>query len=67
MPGKLVLVKVQSGQTVQAGDELAVMEAMKMELSIKAPSNGNITAVLAEAGRVLDADAGIFSWEPAHD
>jgi 3-methylcrotonyl-CoA carboxylase alpha subunit len=67
MPGKLVLVKVQSGQTVQAGDELAVMEAMKMELSIKAPSNGNITAVLAEAGRVLDAEAGIFSWEPAHD
>jgi biotin carboxyl carrier protein len=43
------------------------MEAMKMELSIKAPSNGNITAVLAEAGRVLDAEAGIFSWEPAHD
>ncbi|MFY8206194.1 MAG: acetyl-CoA carboxylase biotin carboxyl carrier protein subunit, partial [Arenimonas sp.] len=67
MPGKLVLLKVQSGQTVQSGDELAVMEAMKMELSIKAPGNGSITGVLAETGSVLDADAGIFTWEPAHD
>jgi 3-methylcrotonyl-CoA carboxylase alpha subunit len=67
MPGKLVVLKVQSGQSIQAGDELAVMEAMKMELSIKAPGKGSITGVLAEAGRVLNADAEIFSWEPAHD
>ena len=67
MPGKLVVLKIQSGQQVRAGDELAVMEAMKMELSIKAPGNGSITGILAEAGTVLDADAGIFSWEPAHD
>ena len=67
MPGKLVLLKAQAGQKITAGDELAVMEAMKMELSIKAPGNGSITGILAEAGTVLDADAGIFSWEPAHD
>ena len=67
MPGKLVLLKAQTGQKVAAGDELAVMEAMKMELSIKAPSKGSITGILAEAGSVLDADAGIFTWEPADD
>ena len=67
MPGKLAVLKVQSGQSVQAGDELAIMESMKMELSIKAPGNGSITGILAEAGSMLDADAGIFSWESAND
>ena len=67
MPGKLVVLKAQSGQSVQAGDELAIMESMKMELSIKAPGNGSITGILAEAGSMLDADAGIFSWESAND
>ncbi|MCE2869300.1 MAG: acetyl-CoA carboxylase biotin carboxylase subunit [Xanthomonadaceae bacterium] len=67
MPGKLAVLKVQSGQSVQAGDELAIMESMKMELSIKAPGNGSITGILAEAGSMLDSDAGIFSWEPAND
>ena len=43
------------------------MESMKMELSIKAPGNGSITGILAEAGSMLDADAGIFSWESAND
>ena len=43
------------------------MESMKMELSIKAPGNGSITGILAEAGSMLDSDAGIFSWEPTND
>lgn len=62
MPGKLVLLKVQSGQSVAKGDELAVMEAMKMELSIKALEDGHIGALLAETGGVLDADAPIMEW-----
>jgi 3-methylcrotonyl-CoA carboxylase alpha subunit len=66
MPGKLVLLKVQAGQAVSKGDELAVMEAMKMELSIKALEDGRIGELLAETGRVLDADAPIMQWS-AHD
>ena len=67
MPGKLVLIKAQAGQQVNKGDELAVMEAMKMELSIKAPCAGSIIECLATAGSVLDADAQIFSWNPSDE
>lgn len=65
MPGKLVLLKVQALQTVAKGEELAIMEAMKMELSIKAPCDGTISECLAVAGSVLDAEAPILSWLPA--
>ena len=67
MPGKLVLVKAQAGQVLNKGDELAVMEAMKMELSIKAPSAGTIRECLASEGSVLDADAPIFSWDASDE
>ncbi len=65
MPGKLVLLKVVPGQAVAKGQEVAVMEAMKMELSIKALADGTVQAVLAEPGRILDADAPILQWEPS--
>jgi 3-methylcrotonyl-CoA carboxylase alpha subunit len=62
MPGKLIVLKVKSGQSVAKGDELAVMEAMKMELSIKALADGVVGELLAEVGRVLDADTPILKW-----
>ncbi len=64
MPGRLVVLKAEAGQKVRKGEELAVMEAMKMELSIKAAADGIITCVLAVPGNILDADAAILSWEP---
>ncbi|MBP7917466.1 MAG: hypothetical protein KAZ45_03270 [Arenimonas sp.] len=67
MPGKLVLLKVQAKQEVAKGEELAIMEAMKMELSIKAPCAGTINECLAKTGSVLDADAPILSWLPSGD
>ncbi len=42
MPGTLTAVNVQAGDTVQAGQTLLVMEAMKMELAITAPQAGRI-------------------------
>jgi 3-methylcrotonyl-CoA carboxylase alpha subunit len=56
MPGRIVLVKANAGDKVQAGQELLVMEAMKMELSLKAPRAGTVD-VLAAAGDFVDADA----------
>jgi len=67
MPGKVVVVKVSKGQAVEKGEEVAVMEAMKMELSIKAPEAGRIVDILTQAGQVLDADAALLQWEANND
>ncbi|MBS0382121.1 MAG: 3-methylcrotonyl-CoA carboxylase, partial [Proteobacteria bacterium] len=56
MPGKIVLVKAGPGDKVEAGQELLVMEAMKMELSLKAPRAGTIESVSAAAGDFVEAD-----------
>jgi 3-methylcrotonyl-CoA carboxylase alpha subunit len=57
MPGRVVLVKVAVGDTVVAGQELGVMEAMKMELALKAPRAGVVAGVQAKAGDFVEADA----------
>ena len=45
MPGKILEVKVETGQAVGAGELLMVMEAMKMEHRIVAPSAGTIARI----------------------
>ncbi len=57
MPGRIVLVKAKVGDEVSEGQELLVMEAMKMELSLKAPRAGTVESVQAVAGEFVDADA----------
>ncbi|RUL72951.1 acetyl/propionyl/methylcrotonyl-CoA carboxylase subunit alpha [Dyella choica] len=57
MPGRIVLVKAKAGDTVEEGQELLVMEAMKMELALKAPRAGTIDSVSATQGEFVEADA----------
>lgn len=57
MPGRIVLVKAKGGDQVEAGQELLVMEAMKMELSLKAPRAGTIETLSAVVGDFVEADA----------
>jgi 3-methylcrotonyl-CoA carboxylase alpha subunit len=57
MPGRVVLVKVTTGDAVTEGQELVVMEAMKMELTLKAPRAGTVAEVQAAPGDFVDADA----------
>ncbi len=63
MPGRVVLVKVQPGDVVMEGQECAVMEAMKMELSLKAPCAGTVSSVHAAAGDFVEADATLVVLE----
>lgn len=56
MPGRIVLVRASVGDTVEEGQELLVMEAMKMELALKAPRAGTIESISAAQGDFVDAD-----------
>jgi 3-methylcrotonyl-CoA carboxylase alpha subunit len=53
MPGKVTAVKVAAGQAVVKGQELLVVEAMKMENALRAPKDGRVKAVLAEIGDMV--------------
>ena len=50
MPGKVIAINVKAGQTVEKGQTVAVMEAMKMEHSLAAPRDGVVEAVGVELG-----------------
>lgn len=51
MPGTILEVRVKPGDSVRRGDELCVLEAMKMRNSIRSPRDGQIQEVLATTGR----------------
>jgi len=63
MPGRIVLVKATPGDSVEAGQELLVMEAMKMELSLKAPRAGIVEHVGAAAGDFVEADTVLIRFK----
>lgn len=60
LPGVVVQVKVQVGQAVKAGDEVVIIEAMKMENEIVAPRDGTITQIYAQKGSSVVAGAPLF-------
>ena len=62
MPGLLVDVVVQEGQTVQAGEKLAVIEAMKMENVLFAAQNGVVGKIVAAKGESLAVDQVIIEF-----
>ncbi|MBL8349588.1 MAG: acetyl-CoA carboxylase biotin carboxylase subunit [Burkholderiaceae bacterium] len=63
MPGLLVNVAVKPGQAVQAGERLAVIEAMKMENILTAAQDGVVKEVLAAQGESLAVDQPIISFQ----
>ena len=63
MPGRIVLVKAKAGDSVEQGQELLVMEAMKMELALKAPRAGTIESINATPGEFVEADAVLVRFE----
>jgi propionyl-CoA carboxylase alpha chain len=62
MPGLLVEVAVQPGQKVQAGEKLAVIEAMKMENVLFATQDGVVGKVFASKGESLAVDQIILEF-----
>jgi len=65
MSGNVWKLLVEPGQVVQAGQVVAILEAMKMEFSVQAPHAGTVTAVYCRAGKMVDAGQALFALEVA--
>ena len=65
MPGLLIEVMVKPGQVVTKGDQLAVLEAMKMQHQIKAEVDGVVAVIHVEVGQQLNSDDTLIEIEEA--
>jgi biotin carboxyl carrier protein len=55
MPGKIVRVMLREGAAVEAGQGIAVVEAMKMQNEIKSPKKGTVAKILVNEGTAVNA------------
>ncbi len=63
MPGKVLSVEVAEGQTVKRGDNLLILEAMKMQNEIKAPRDGVIKSLFITAGKAVTSGEVLLTLE----
>lgn len=56
MPGNILAVNVSVGQAVKRGEVLFILEAMKMENEIVAPTDGTVKQILVQKGATVDTD-----------
>jgi biotin carboxyl carrier protein len=61
MPGKVIRLLVSSGDTVETGQGLIVVEAMKMQNEIKSPKSGILERFLTKEGQTVNA-GDILAW-----
>jgi biotin carboxyl carrier protein len=61
MPGKVIRILVAAGDVVEAGQGLAVIEAMKMQNEIKSPKSGLVERVIVMEGQNVNAGE-ILAW-----
>lgn len=59
MPGTIISVLVQSGESIKAGQVLCVLEAMKMENEIVSPEDGTVQEVMVSKGAAVEAGASL--------
>lgn len=64
MNGVVVKVEVESGQTIEAGQVVLVLEAMKMENEVSASLSGRLVRMEVKAGQVVTANQVLFEVQP---
>ena len=62
MPGTVLRIMVQPGAAVKAGTTAVVLEAMKMELPLRAMDDGVVAEVKCREGELVDADAELVTF-----
>jgi len=65
MPGRVVKILVNEGETIERGQGMVVLEAMKMENEIAAEGPGVVIKVLVEAGQAVEGGDPLFEIGPA--
>jgi 3-methylcrotonyl-CoA carboxylase alpha subunit len=63
MPGKILKLCVEPGQKIEAGDSLVIMEAMKMEHTIKSTVNGTLVNFHVNVGQLIEGGKELFEIE----
>jgi 3-methylcrotonyl-CoA carboxylase alpha subunit len=63
MPATVVAVNVAPGDAVEAGAILILLEAMKMELPVRAPGDGRVKAVHCRPGELVQPDVVLIEFE----
>lgn len=63
MPATVVAIDVAPGDRVRKGDPLVILEAMKMELPVRAPADGIVTAVHCKPGDLVRAGVPLIELE----
>ena len=63
MPGRVLSIDVKVGDTVTSGQQVMVLEAMKMENSIESPVSGRVKRIFVEVGQSLQQDDKIMEIE----
>lgn len=63
MPATVTLINVVAGQLVSPGDVLVMLEAMKMELPIKAPRAGRVKTIVCRQGELVQAGVPLLELE----
>jgi len=63
MPATVLHINVKPGDAVKKGDVLVLLEAMKMELPIRAADAGVVAAIRCREGELVDADAVLLEWQ----
>jgi 3-methylcrotonyl-CoA carboxylase alpha subunit len=63
MPARVTAVLVEAGQHVRKGDVLIKLEAMKMELAVRAPRDGAVKRVACRVGELVQPGVGLLDLE----
>ena len=63
MPATVVTINVQPGDEVKRGDILIVLEAMKMELPVRAPGNGTVESIHCRPGELVQPGVSLIDLD----
>ena len=63
MPATVVTIHVKPGDRVVKGQVVMLLEAMKMELPVRATDAGVVAAIRCREGELVDADAVLLEWQ----